>query len=112
VLVAGPGIFICDECVELAKSVIDATQAKSSGSRSRPKEPDQTMKTYALFVDSRGSEKLLDGLVNIERTRKGIGKHQQLIVDSLRSKRIRWAEIGEVLGVTRQAAWQRFGASD
>ena len=25
---------------------------------------------------------------------------------------VSWAEIGKTLGITRQAAWQRFGAAD
>lgn len=29
----------------------------------------------------------------------------------LRERKISWAEIGKVLGVTRQAAWERFAAS-
>ncbi len=112
VLVAGPGIFVCDECVALAGTVIEETEAKSSGSRMSPEATEKKMQSYYSFLEGQEPEKLLEGLVNVERTRKGIYKHQQVVVDILRAKRFRWAEIGDALGVSRQAAWQRFGASD
>jgi hypothetical protein len=31
------------------------------------------------------------------------------LVELLRGRQVRWARIGEALGVSRQAAWERFG---
>jgi ATP-dependent Clp protease ATP-binding subunit ClpX len=31
------------------------------------------------------------------------------LVDLLRRREVSWARIGDALGVTRQAAWERFG---
>jgi biotin operon repressor len=30
------------------------------------------------------------------------------VVDTLRSREVSWADIGEALGVSRQSAWERF----
>jgi ATP-dependent Clp protease ATP-binding subunit ClpX len=32
----------------------------------------------------------------------------QAQVDTLRKREVSWAEIGEALGISRQAAWERF----
>ena len=38
------------------------------------------------------------------------GKRTQLqwVIDELRRRELSWADIGEALGISRQAAWERF----
>ncbi|WP_181175746.1 hypothetical protein [Mesorhizobium sp. B2-3-4] len=36
------------------------------------------------------------------------GRYLQLLVDTLRSRKVSWARIGGRLGVSRQSAWERF----
>ncbi len=55
---------------------------------------------------------LTQGIAGAERVRGDIGAQQQLIIDILRDRNVSWSDIGEALGVSRQAVWRRFGASD
>ncbi len=108
-LVAGPGVFICNECTEAANGYIEKHQSLSE--KEAAVLADTAQDQMMAYLASKPPEELLEGLVNVERTRICIDNHQQSLVDLLRSKRIPWVEIGSVLGVTRQAAWQRFGAA-
>ncbi|MBV8682215.1 MAG: ClpX C4-type zinc finger protein [Caulobacteraceae bacterium] len=94
-IVAGPGVKICNECVELAANVIAETQGK-------PRSP-QTM-----FQDHRSTDQLLHSLKLHDGAFESVGKAMQDIVDILREREVSWSQIGEALGVTRQAAWKRF----
>jgi hypothetical protein len=49
-----------------------------------------------LFSWMRGLERDLDDL-------------RRLVVADLRADGASWSEVGELLGVTRQAAWERYG---
>jgi ATP-dependent Clp protease ATP-binding subunit ClpX len=93
-LVAGPsGVFICDECIELATAwVADRPPAVS-----KPIPPDQVP-----------TERLLERLSAIEQTIQGKGGQLQSVVDMLRKREVSWAQIGDALGVSRQSAWERF----
>ncbi|MBN9218764.1 MAG: hypothetical protein J0I79_12490 [Mesorhizobium sp.] len=43
-----------------------------------------------------------------DETIQGKGTYLQLLVDTLRSRKVSWARIGDQLGVSRQSAWERF----
>lgn len=56
---------------------------------------------------------LLGLLVELEGEVVASGERLEACVVLLRERRVSWREIGEALGVSRQAAWQRFrGAVD
>jgi ClpX C4-type zinc finger len=119
-LIAGPGVFICDECVAICNDVISAerVRAKQNEAASGPQSKEtadatatetaaaethtigdvQSMSTEQLLRLVQFQEKLL------EQSRAGL----QEAVDTLRSREVSWATIGEALGVSRQAAWDRF----
>jgi hypothetical protein len=94
-LIAGPAVFICDECVGLCNKIIGG-----------PDTPGELPKIESL--DAMPTEKLLHRLkiqgTIFEYSRTGM----QEIVDTLRKREVSWAAIGEALGVSRQAAWDRF----
>ncbi|HSZ51670.1 MAG TPA: ClpX C4-type zinc finger protein [Caulobacteraceae bacterium] len=94
-IVAGPGVKICNECVELAANVISETRGK-------PRSP-QTM-----FQDYRPTDQLLHNLKLHDQAFESVGLAMQDVVDILREREVSWAQIGEALGVSRQAAWKRF----
>jgi len=50
----------------------------------------------------------LERLGAIEETMPGKGNQLQQAVDLLRSRRLSWAVIGAALGISHQAAWERF----
>ncbi|HTW71858.1 MAG TPA: ClpX C4-type zinc finger protein [Acetobacteraceae bacterium] len=98
-LIAGPGLFICDECVHLCQEFIDR---QSAGSR--------TQETpNPLLPDNAATEKLLKTLGGYNGASDRIDAAMQDIVDILREREVSWAAIGQALAVSRQAAWKRFG---
>ena len=93
-LISGPaGIFICDECVSLCNEIIAG----------RP--PDRS--TFPAPKDLT-TDRLLEYLRSIEETFQSKGDQLQSVVDLLRSRKVSWARIGAVLGISRQSAWERF----
>ena len=93
-LVAGPGnVFICDRCAALVQSYMEG------------RTPDLSAFEDAATLPT---ERLLTQLPSIDATIKGKQTQIQWVVDQLRSREVSWAEIGKALGVSRQAAWERF----
>jgi hypothetical protein len=93
-LCAGHGrIFICDECVEDCRGYM-AGRAPARSERNS--------------VADQSSERLLSLLTPIEETVQGKSNQLQLSVETLRSREVSWAKIGEALGISRQSAWERF----
>jgi hypothetical protein len=95
IIVAGPGVKICNECVDIAAKVI-------AENRGRPKSP------RTMFQDYLPTEQLLNGLKLHDQAFESVGRAMQDIVDILREREVSWAQVGEALGVSRQAAWKRF----
>ena len=107
VLVAGPGVYVCNECVAMCNEVIAQTlNAKNDKAASKSKHDP------IAYLESVDSEKLKEKLIQRELVRQNVGNIQQMIVDVLRSRKVSWAEIGDSLGVSRQAVWQRFRIAD
>jgi hypothetical protein len=98
VLIGGIGVFICNECVDAANDAL----AKAG--------PVTTKVPYDAAKQLRASdtEKLLRLAAGAEPVRQDIADYQSLNVDILRERGVSWAEIGQALGVSRQAAWKRF----
>lgn len=98
-LVAGPGVFICDECVQLCQSII-AKKAATLSPQGMPS---------SLLPDNAPTENLLKTLGGYNCAFESIDTGMQDIVDILREREVSWATIGQALAVSRQAAWKRFG---
>jgi len=93
-LCAGPGgIHICDECVAACQLLMDG----GSPALARAFDPAEwpTERLVALL-------KPLDSVAAAHRD------HLQSVVDNLRGREVSWAAIAGELGVSRQAAWERF----
>jgi len=95
-LVAGPGVFICDECVQLCQTII----VRKAADRGAPD---------ALLPDDAPTEKLLTTLAGYNGAFEWVDTAMQDLVDVLRERDVSWATIGQALAVSRQAAWKRFG---
>ena len=95
-LVAGPGVFVCDECVKLCQSVID-------GERTVQDRPG------SLLPDNAPTERLLKILAGYNGAFEAVDGAMQDVVDTLREREVSWGAIGQALAVSRQAAWKRFG---
>jgi hypothetical protein len=90
-LIGGPGVYICDACVGICNNILDGKSASSF--------PEiQTLGDAEIIAALSHSE------AKIEQGRKLL----QMQVDILRSRGVSWAVIGDALGISRQAAWERF----
>jgi len=91
-MIAGPAVSICNECVVICNEVLaDPMRAKSKPRR------DNYSEEYLLSVLARSS-------ANAEAGSELLRGY----VDTLRKRDVPWADIGEALGISRQAAWERF----
>ena len=89
-LLGGPGVAICDSCVGVCNKILEATPASFAG------------------WDSMADAQLLQSLKPSEAAVEGMRNVLQQQVETLRKRGISWADIGAALGVSRQAAWERF----
>tara|TARA_B100000700_G_C14271675_1_gene501821 strand:- start:35 stop:388 length:354 start_codon:yes stop_codon:yes gene_type:complete len=91
-LIAGPGLHICDGCVELCNGILQGQSQPDFQGRA-------SMSDEALLATLGPSVQLVDD------ARETLQAH----IDLLRERKVSWGRIGEALGVSRQAAWERFG---
>jgi ATP-dependent Clp protease ATP-binding subunit ClpX len=95
-LIAGPSVFICDACVGLCNQIIG--------------QPADNPVPAVRFEDIPAMP--TDRLINLLKVQgvifDGARARLQEAVDTLRGRDVSWATIGEALGVSRQAAWDRF----
>ena len=89
-LVGGPTARICDGCISICNNVLEATPAQFAG------------------WDAMSDEKLLGSL---RPAAAAMDVSRRLLngqVGALRKRGASWRAIGEALGISRQAAWERF----
>src|SRR5262245_17292655 len=89
-LIAGPKVHICDACVGSCNAILGATP-KGSGD-------------WSAMTDTQ----LLAALKPAEASLDGVRAVLQAQIDTLRRRGVSWAQIGDALGISRQAAWERF----
>jgi ATP-dependent Clp protease ATP-binding subunit ClpX len=96
-LVAGPGVFICDQCVHLCNQVLQSDEQRGD---------------VSIGPDSEVAEVPLDELrINAAGLRQSEDQLQRA-VNLLRKNQVAWSRIGEAIGTSRQAAWERFSGED
>jgi hypothetical protein len=100
-LVAGPGVYICSECVALCSSIIE--DSLGSESDEPPRLPE-----WQLLDD----EEMLGHIPNIAATAGRVEAGLRQWVQELRRRGVTWARIGDALGMTRQSAWERFSGEE
>lgn len=98
-LIAGPAVFICSECVAECNKWIAAPPDALT-----PKSRAHSIQDLESFSDERLIQWLKTEAALHEYTSAGL----QNTVDILRKREISWTVIGAALGVSRQAAWDRF----
>ena len=87
-----PRAYICDECVAVCNNVLGGEL---------PQAPEPRWDTYS---EEQMLEMLPRAAVIADHANEFLASH----VDALRKRDVTWAEIGKALGVSRQAAWERF----
>jgi hypothetical protein len=97
-MVAGPGVFICDECVALCGEII-ATELAGKPAQVR-------------WEHQQTDDMLLATLPKIAAAGGQVERQLALWVTEARSRGITWTRIGAALGMTRQSAWERFSGEE
>jgi ATP-dependent protease Clp ATPase subunit len=97
-MVAGPGVFICDECVVLCVEII-------ANKPTTPPEP-------ATWDWNLSDEALLELLPQVAAAGAQVERHLTGFVRKARAAGITWNRIGAALGMTRQSAWERFSGEE
>ncbi len=112
-LVAGPGVFICNECIDLCNQIIAAELDRQGGQPdkavlSRKSRTPPTIKAW----DGLSDEDLLGEMVRAHAAHRNVDRAVALHVAALRARGVTWVRIGDALGMTRQSAWERFSGED
>jgi hypothetical protein len=94
-LVAGPGVYICNECVGLCDLILAEQPAGEFGA-----------------WDEQPDDELLASLARIQAVVAQVDAAVHDYVATLRGRGISWTRIGAALGVSKQAAWERFSGED
>ena len=94
-LVAGAGVFICNECVDLCGLVIAGKRASGPA----PRVP---------IWEQIDDQALLEHLPRIEGVRDQVDDDLRSWVAEARRRELSWDRIGAALGMKRQSAWERF----
>jgi hypothetical protein len=94
-LIAGPGVYICNECVNLCDLIIAEEQVREFGS-----------------WNERPDDELLASLARVQAVVSQVDAAVHDRVAILRDRGINWTRIGQALGVSKQAAWERFSGED
>ncbi len=97
-LVAGPGIFICDGCVDLCARVVAGKPA--SVPHVAPWEQEATV------------DEVLVNLAPVAAAEAQLERNLAAWVGRARGLGATWAQVGQALGMTRQSAWGRFSGED
>jgi ATP-dependent protease Clp ATPase subunit len=120
-MVAGPGVFICSECVDLCGDIVaeelGATRSLLTGAdptgddlidRAIGEREAAKIPTWSTMSD----EELLDRLPRIAAAQEQVERSLRIGVGHLRARGVTWQRIGQAFGMTRQSAWERFSGEE
>lgn len=102
-LVAGPGVYICNECVKLCNQIVAEELAATTTGSDPPK-----LRAWDGLSDDDLLAEMVRAHAAHENVDRGVAHH----VAELRARGVSWARIGEALGMTRQSAWERFSGEE
>ncbi|GAA4951075.1 ClpX C4-type zinc finger protein [Actinoplanes utahensis] len=101
-IIAGPGVYICNECVQLCNDVLEIERQKPDG----PGTP------LPVWEESMTEDQLLELLPRVAAVGAQIEASLQRLITVLRGRKVTWTRIGTALGITRQSAWERFSGEE
>ncbi len=97
-MVAGAGVFICNECVALCVELIET----------KPPGPQKIRSWKKMLAD----DELLATLPRVAAVSRQVEGELAEAVAEARARGITWTRIGAALGMTRQSAWERFSGEE
>ena len=98
-VVAGPGVQICNQCVDLAASIIE---------QSRDTHVEPRLPTWESLDD----EQMLERIPRVAAVANQVEANLRSWVQELRRREVTWSRIGTALGISRQSAWERFSGEE
>jgi hypothetical protein len=100
-VIAGPGVYICNECIQLCNDILEEQQQASSAGTQLP-----------AREEAMTDEEILALLPRIASVSEQTDASLQRLVTVLRGRGVTWARIGAALQITRQSAWERFSGEE
>lgn len=110
-LIAGPGVFICNQCVDLCNQIV----ADELSRKDTPTADENTAGAEPPGIrawDQLSDEALLQEMVKAHAAHRNVDRAVRRHVQALRDRGMSWARIGDALGMTRQSAWERFSGEE
>jgi len=101
-MIAGPGVYICNECVGQCNDILRADQQAPAAPGAR----------LPVWEDGMTDEQILDQLPRVAAVGAQTEVSLQRLVTILRERKVTWARIGAALRMTRQSAWERFSGEE
>ena len=101
-VIAGPGVYICNECVGLCNDIL----------RSEEPDPVESDTRLSAWEEEMTDEQILGRLPRVAGVGAQTEASLQRLVTILRQRKVTWARIGAALGITRQSAWERFSGEE
>src|SRR5207253_2550255 len=95
-LIAGPGVYICNQCVDLCNDIIG----------------DELGGSATLQVHDESVEAALARAASLHRSRQQVDREVAVAVRQLRARGVTWTRSGEAFGMTRQSAWERYSGEE
>jgi len=97
-MVAGPGVYICDECVDLCRQIISS--------------PPSLPSEVTSWEESLDLDGVLASLPRMAAAGAQVESNLSHVVKKARDLGATWATIGSSLGMKRQSAWERFSGEE
>jgi hypothetical protein len=97
-LVAGPGVYICNECIELCQTIVDTTALST---------PEESSRRRSHYYD-RSSEDILALLPALVRAADRVEGELAGWINRLRERESDWQTIAGAAGMSVDAARERF----
>ncbi|MEO6702315.1 MAG: ClpX C4-type zinc finger protein [Jatrophihabitantaceae bacterium] len=94
-IIAGPGIYICDQCVQACNTILA-----------------EDVSTQLPIWDSMTDEQILAHLPRVAQVGAQVERNLRSWIDQLRQRGVTWSRIGAALDMTRQSAWGRFSGEE
>ena len=96
-LIAGPGVYICNHCIDLCNEIIGEETAGVPTALLQPEGTD---------------EQELERMLALHNSRQQVDRQVSVIVRRLRARGVTWTRIGAALGISRQSAWERYSGEE
>ncbi|MEO6503628.1 MAG: ClpX C4-type zinc finger protein [Jatrophihabitantaceae bacterium] len=107
-IIAGPGIYICNQCVRLCNDILASASVSGEGDQPGGSDQQDGVEAELPYWQAMTDQQLLDHLPKIARVAGQVEGSLTTWVRRVRSRGVAWARIGEALDMTRQSAWERF----